>query len=223
MAQTSFRVAVGGAAGRRSTVWKFVVQGNEVYILSRMFGSDVKVSLHGDGRCQYSMTDAWMKKNPGTRNAERHMERWRVSRPFGNAAVHAFRVWLPHSELSAIDAEEDLSGVEWLDAPPLGASVALECYFTPSTEHDPCLIGSMPFPVLFRTRLLDGRWFVVLHHVDRWDGATLHGRRELELKKMKARGYVPKPHHRGAFFSGVKREVRGLIEMLVMAPQQELS
>jgi hypothetical protein len=37
------RLAVGTPTGRRSTVWKFWVQKSEIYILSRMFGSDTKV------------------------------------------------------------------------------------------------------------------------------------------------------------------------------------
>jgi hypothetical protein len=45
------RLAVGTLTDRRSTVWKFWVHKSEIYILSRMFGSDTKVSLHSTGDC----------------------------------------------------------------------------------------------------------------------------------------------------------------------------
>jgi hypothetical protein len=54
MPNQEVRLAVGAPSDLRSTVWKFVVQGNETYILSRMFGEDVKVSLHTSGQCQFS-------------------------------------------------------------------------------------------------------------------------------------------------------------------------
>jgi hypothetical protein len=62
------RFAVGEPNCRRSTVWKFSVHKNEAYILTRMFGSDAKVSLHVNGQCQWSATETWVKKVGGRRN-----------------------------------------------------------------------------------------------------------------------------------------------------------
>jgi hypothetical protein len=84
------RLAVGTPTGRRSTVWTFSVHKSEIYILSRMFGSDSKVSLHSTGDCQWSATDTWVKKAPGRRNADRHIMKWVMPRPNGTAALHAF-------------------------------------------------------------------------------------------------------------------------------------
>ena len=46
------RVAVGRADGMRSTVWKFAVRNSEIYVFTRMFGADAKVSFHSSGECQ---------------------------------------------------------------------------------------------------------------------------------------------------------------------------
>jgi hypothetical protein len=77
------RVAVGGPNARRSTVWKFSVNKSDVYIFSRMFGADSKVSLHALGDCQWSNTSKWVTKVSGRRNADRHIQRWNVPRPNG--------------------------------------------------------------------------------------------------------------------------------------------
>jgi hypothetical protein len=63
------RFAVGEPNGRSSTVWKFSIHKNEAYILTRMFGSDAKASLHVSGQCQWSATETWVKKVGGRRNA----------------------------------------------------------------------------------------------------------------------------------------------------------
>jgi hypothetical protein len=93
------RLAVGTLTDRRSTVWKFWVRKSDIYILSRMFGSDTKVSLHSTGDCQWSATGAWVKKVPGRRNADRHLVKWVMPRPNGAAALHVFQVRIPETEL----------------------------------------------------------------------------------------------------------------------------
>lgn len=54
-----FRFCVGEVTGERSTVWKIWVNKNDIYILSRMMGSDAKISLHASGCCQFSRTLKW--------------------------------------------------------------------------------------------------------------------------------------------------------------------
>jgi hypothetical protein len=207
------RIAVGSPTGRRSTVWKFSVQKNEIYILSRMFGSDAKVSLHSSGECQWSATGAWVKKVPGRRNAERHITKWVMPRPSGTTALHVFQVRIPETELRTIDLTENLRSVEWLPIPPNGHSVSLECYITPATENDPALLANLPCPYLFSLPLADGRWFTVLHHNPPLDGKDLEPLRNQMNTQAMVAGIQPKPEHRGSAFTVSEGTARGLIEL----------
>jgi hypothetical protein len=132
-----FRVAVGSPSGERSTVWKIQVTRNDIYILSRMMGSDTKVSLHESGDCQWSATGAWVQKKPGRRNADRHFEKWHAPRPVDTAAAQIFQIGIPGSELRVSTLAEDLDSVHWLAAPPVGMAVSLTCYITPAIDRQP--------------------------------------------------------------------------------------
>lgn len=208
------RVAVGTSSGRRSTVWKFAVHKNEIYILSRMFGSDAKVSLHSSGDCQWSGTGAWVKKVPGRRNAERHIEKWKVRRPTGTEALHVFQIRIPETELRAIEwTEGDLESVEWLPTPPLGHTLSLECYITPVMSTSPELSLNLPCPHLYSLPLADGRWFTVLHHVPALNGQDLEPLRGGMNAVARAAGIEPKPQHRGSAFTVSEGTARGFIEL----------
>lgn len=207
------RIAVGSQYGRRSTVWIFSVHKNEIYILSRMFGSDLKVSLHSTGECQWSATGNWVKKVPGRRNADRHIIKWSIPRPHGTSALHIFQVRIPETELRVIEATENLNAVEWLPIPPTGHSVSLECYITPASHYDPALLSNLPHPHLFSLPLADGRWFTVLHHIPPLDGKDLEPLRNQMNAQALAAGIHPKPEHRGSAFTVSKGTAKGLIEL----------
>lgn len=207
------RIAVGSPTGRRSTVWKFSVHKNEIYILSRMFGSDAKVSLHSSGECQWSATGAWVKKVPGRRNAERHIAKWVMPRPSGTTALHVFQVRIPETELRIIDLAENLHSVEWLPIPPKGHSVSLECYITPASQNDPALLANLPCSHLFSLSLADSRWFTVLHHNPPLDGKDLEPLRNQMNAQAMTVGIQPKPEHRGSAFTVSESTARGLIEL----------
>ena len=157
-----FRVAVGAPDSRRSTVWKLAVTGNDIYILTRMFGADAKVSLHASGECQWSGTSVWVKKDARRRNADRHIVKWRITRPVGNESLHAFRIIIPHSELRTIPGRETLTDVDWLAAPLPGHSAILECYITRPSPIDPAVGAALPHSHLVSLQLTDESWLVVL-------------------------------------------------------------
>ena len=211
-AQREFRLAIGTPTGRRSTVWKFSVRKSDIYIFSRMFGSDTKVSLHSTGDCQWSATDTWVMKVPGRRNAERHIVKWFMRRPTGASALHVFRVVIPETELRVIDITEDLSAVVWLPAPPRGRMVSIECYITPMSQSDPALLSKLPHPHLFSLPLADGRWFIVLHQVLP-DGKDLESLRNQINARAREAGIEPKPEHRASAFTISDASERGLIEL----------
>jgi hypothetical protein len=207
------RLAVGTPAGRRSTVWTFSVHKSEIYILSRMFGSDTKVSLHSSGNCQCSGSGDWVKKVPGRRNADRHFEKWFTPRPDGTAALHVFQIRIPETELRLVDIAEDLNSVQWLSAPPRGHTVSLECYITPSSQSDPALTNTLPYPNLLSLPLADGRWFIVLNHVPSLDGKDLESLRNQMDARARSAGIEPKPEHRGCAFTVSDGTARGFIEL----------
>jgi hypothetical protein len=207
------RIAVGSPSGRRSTVWKFFVHKNDIYILSRMFGSDAKVSLHSTGDCQWSATGAWVTKAPGRRNAERHFAKWFMPRPSGTTALHVFQVRIPETELRISAVPERLHAVKWLPIPSKGHSVSLECYITPASQNDPALLANLPCSYLFSMPLTDHRWFTVLHHVPPLDGKDLELLRNQMNAQAMAAGIQPKPEHRGSAFTVSDGTARGLIEL----------
>jgi hypothetical protein len=210
---SEIRIAVGTPSGRRSTVWKFSVHNNDVYILSRMFGSDAKVSLHATGICHWSATGNWIKKVAGRKNADRHMAKWFVSRPHGTVATHIFQVRIPETELRKIELTEDLKGVEWLEVPPIGNTVSLECYITPPSLVDPSLFCNLPHQPVFSAPLAGGRWFTVLHYVAPLDGKELEPLRSQMIAQAKAIGLVPTSVNRGSAFTESGGSARGLIEL----------
>jgi len=207
------RVAVGTPNGRRSTVWKFSVHKSEIYILSRMFGSDAKISLHASGECQWSGTGVWVKKVSTRRNVDRHFTKWVAPRPTGSSAMHVFQVRIPETELRVSDLPENLNEVEWVPVPPVGGTVSLECYITPPSQSNPALYTNLPFPHLFSLALADGRWFTVLHHVPPLDGKDLEPLRSQMNAQARAVGIEPNPKHRGSAFTVGEGFTRGLIEL----------
>lgn len=214
IAPRQIRIAVGSPTGRRSTVWKFTAHKNDVYILSRMFGSDTKVSLHSSGSCQWSGTDRWVLKAAGRKNAERHITKWEMPRPSGTAALHVFQIRIPETELRPSELGEDLTNVKWLPVPPLGHTVSLECYFTPVSEADPAHATNLPYPRLFSLRMPEGRWFIVLYDVVPLNGNDLNQlRSEMNARAKAATGADPNPAHRAAVFTVGEGTARGLIEL----------
>ena len=207
------RIAVGTSDGRRSTVWKFCVHKNEAYILTRMFGSDSKVSLHASGECQWSATDTWVKKSPERRNADRHITKWKMARPSGTMAEHVFQVRIPETELRMTGLSEIIASVEWLPAPPKGHTVSIECYFTPPASSDPTVGSALPGPRLFSLPLADGRSFTGLHFVLPLDGRDLEPLRKTMNEQAKAVGIEPLLAHGACAFTVSDGTARGLIEL----------
>ncbi len=72
-----FRFAVGSEQDNRSNTWKVVVNKNDMYLLSKGFGSDFKISFHESGQCQCSLTDSYVKRT-GISNKNRHFEKWNL-------------------------------------------------------------------------------------------------------------------------------------------------
>ncbi len=193
-----FRLAIGSPRGRRSTVWKFTAGGDgSIYIISRMFGGDTKVSLHASGECQFSGTSAWVLKEPGRRNADRHFFKWTHRRPIGTEALDALQIRIPYGELRVVDIEEDFRDVTWIPAPAPGNLIGIECYITPQTAIDPTVTGGLPGKHLCSIQLSDKCWFVVIQFEEPYDHQTIEETKRQMREIAAEEGREPMPSHRG--------------------------
>jgi hypothetical protein len=194
-----------------------VVRGSDVYISTRSFQGRAKVSVHASGQCQWSLSDKWVTEAPDRRNADRHIQKWSMPRQIAQTATNIFHARVPETELRVIQAEEDLSTVQWLPPPTLGSTTSLECYITPISDADPSLLNVTPHPCILALPLSDGRWFIILHYAAALDGKQLGGKRQEMLRELRAAGIEPRPDHRGVAFVRAAGPTRGMIELCPIA------
>ena len=207
------RLAVGTSDGRRSTIWKIWVQKSDSYIQSRMMGSDTKVSMHADGRCQWSRTSEWVQRQSSYKNADRHFKRWRLSSSKRGEAIHAFRIIIPESELRETRMNEKLQKVHWLPLPSQGSAIIVEFHFTPISKDMPLTIY-LPYHHLFSFRLGDGRWLVAFYHEESMNLENLN-----TLKRLRAQfnNIELEPQFRACGFVEHPNGSKGLIELVPFA------
>lgn len=213
--RTEARFAVGTRSGARSTIWKAWVHGDEAYVSSRMFGSDVKVSLHSSGQCQWSCTDSWVKRQSQAKNSDRHMVRWSVTHPTTDEALLLFRVEVPVSELRTEAPPKDKKKVFWVSGAPAEATVRFLVYMTRPSASDPALSSSGSMRHLFSLQLRNGRWLVVFIEVISLSAETLNElRREVNSQALAARIEL-KPEHRASLFVQPPPEggAHGIVEL----------
>lgn len=217
-----FRFAVGKPKDLRSSVWKVWTHKNDAYVLSRMMGSDMKVSLHESGKCQWSLTSEWLKKHK-TINLDyfnRHIVKWKRGVLEPTQALHILRVIIPSSELRCIEVKENLKDVYWI--PNLGIDYAtiIECYFSPPLSSQPKNF-SVSFDHLTSLPLDNSMWFVLFFHsviVTPSNLSTLKTARKKVIKLVKSEGLTLKPTYRALGFASNKDEVKSLIEIVPYDP-----
>jgi hypothetical protein len=213
---TEARFALGSRKGPRSTIWKAWVHGDDAYIASRMFGSDMKVSLHASGDCQWSATDTWVRRQPNVRNAERHVTRWHISHPANDEALLAFKVEIPTSELRVLPEPRDKKKVWWVGNTSPESTARFLFYLTRTNDVDPAPDSSPLQKHLFSLRFRDSRWLVVLVDFISRSEADLSALREAVIRQAKSWGLsAPEPDHRACLFSQPPPEggAHGLLEL----------
>lgn len=215
--RTEARFAVGSRSGPRSTIWKAWVHGDEAYIASRMFGSDMKVSLHSSGQCQWSATETWVRRQSSVRNADRHVHRWQVDLPEGSQALLAFRVEIPVSELRALPPPTDRKKVWWVSGAPAGATVRFLFYLTRPSDSDPAPPPAVESQMrhLFSFQLRSTRWLVAFVEVISLSAADIARARASVTEQARAAGLVPSAEHRLSLFIQPPPEggAHGLLEL----------
>ena len=210
-----YRFAVGSQEGKRSSVWKVWAQKDDVYIQSRMMGCDMKVSLHSDGKCQFSLTSDWIKKKQ-VRNKDRHLVRWQLKKPVASSAMHIFRMIIPENELREIKTEERFKKMEWLDSPTVGNAALIECYLSPPASD--ISDSKFPYEKLATFHLSDSRWFVLLLHYEAVSSESIEQMKasRLAVAKIAEDSDVElKPKFRAVAFAEHDNEpLKGLIEFV---------
>lgn len=209
------RFAVGSRNGHKSTIWKLWVQGDETYLCSRMFGSEMKVSFHSSGACQWSCTDQWVCRQGDRKNADRHIVRWEAGQPVDTKAELLFRVDIPLSEIRALPPPADKKKVFWVSNVPSGATVRFLIYLTPTYQCDPAQEANLPHRHLFSLQQRSGRWVVMLV-----DLVSL-SESDLDAARHAVRAQLPveistqvSPDHRFSLFIENSEDApRGLLEL----------
>ncbi len=163
---SEFRFCIGSEQGLRSTVWKIWTGSkgkNDIYIQSRMMGSDMKISLHESGLCQCSLTSEWVIKN-NKANHERHITRWQRQEPNSTLTTLLFQIIIPESELRLTTVKEKLQKVNWIELPKPGYATKVECYLTPVIDSESFKNIKTPYPILISFQLPSGNLFISLIH-----------------------------------------------------------
>lgn len=211
-----FRFCVGEATGERSTVWKIWVNKSDIYILSRMMGSDAKISLHASGHCQFSKTLKWCVNHGEdvVQKKDRHFRRWKLPEIPNGQTAHVFRIIIPRSELREIIVKENLNKVHWLPIPVHNHATQLECYFTQPLKQEPNTLNS-PYQHLVSMPLVDGRWFVVFIQeveITKDKLLILENARNRILSIVNKKNISIQPNQRASGFLDIG-DCKGLIEL----------
>lgn len=199
-ARTEARFATGSRSGPRSTIWKVWIQGDEAYIASRMFGSEMKVSLHSSGVCQWSATDKWVVRQQDVRNADRHVHRWKVEHPNSQESLLAFRVEIPASELRALPPPTDKKKVWWVGGFPDEVTVRFLFYITRPSEAEPVPPVSPRMRHLFSLQFRNTRWLVVFVELSSLSPTDIADLRRTVRKQAEDAGLVSTADHRLSLF-----------------------
>lgn len=129
------RIAVGSAAGPRSTIWRIFSHSNDVYATHRTSGQTEKISFHASRLCRRAFLST--HRLPADL-ADRVMHRWRrADTPPAQTgrATAVLSIDFPAAHLT-----ESLSvptkKITWIPAAPLGNSVNIQLMYTNDTQDE---------------------------------------------------------------------------------------
>ncbi|MCL4485514.1 MAG: hypothetical protein M1537_04115 [Nitrospirae bacterium] len=216
------RFAAGAENGLRSTVWKLYRGSDDIYLQSRMMGADTKISFHKSGCCQFSFTDAWVKKNINDRihkNKDRHLRRWEREIPTEGNANLTFRLVIPGTEMCYISNETKLQEVKWLTLPQKDELLLVDFYFISlgldRIESFPC--DPLTCDPLIRWELADSSCFVGVSHIEKMtteEEKILATSRLRNRTALNAENIPLLPQYRSSAFFTHELGFKGVIEMV---------
>jgi hypothetical protein len=195
-------------------VWKVVARNGDVYIISRMMGSQAKVSLHQSGQGQWSLTSAWAEAR-AIPPQKRHIDRWVVSQPTSIQAAHVFRLIFPSGELKDVGTPRKTISIHWLDPPAPGYTVIVEFYLAPAPPES-IRPSQVPFPIIGILPVGATGSLVLLRNQEPLDSAKseiLESVRSQIMDFSRSAGVRPAPHLRAVAFVVADDGARGFIEI----------
>lgn len=194
------RVVIGERLGPKFSIWKFCVQGDEIYVISRMFGEEAKVSLHQSGECQWSCTGKWVVKH-GARNADRHMAKWKVTYPDGLQALLVLCIAIPLTEVRVATPPEDQEEVLWIGNAPSGSTVQLLVFVTCAQDEQPETDGDLNLRHVASMQLRNKRWVCIFAQLISLSSIDIAELRELAVKQAQDAGIEIQPEYRLACYA----------------------
>ncbi len=182
------RFAAGERTGLKSSVWTVVVKKNDIYLFTKLFGGDFKLSLHESGDAQWSYTSEYVSRQNEMKNQDRHLMKWKYSRPENDLALNIFRIQIPHSELRDSSKYSSTKKVKWTSGITLGTYQFDFCITKPS-ENNPCEGRSdLPHQVLESLQLADKRWLVIFIQATGLAPVDLDNAKNSVIFEMKEKG-----------------------------------
>lgn len=215
------RFAVGNRTCPLSAIWKTWVQGDDLYLTTRMFGADAKVSIHASGLCQWSCTDSWVRARSSTPNAKRHIVRWSVTYPEDpNEAAYVFRVAIPASECRPLLPPVDQKKVFWIGAIPPETTLQIMFLVTGPQLKPVEVVSNEKRRFIASMPMRSGRAVVVLMELISFSEKDIAAARKSVLSQVKGERAMVNPDHRLVFFiTGAPGNPHGLLEMCSTDPQ----
>ncbi|MFN7686420.1 MAG: hypothetical protein ACK5OP_01700 [Sphingobacteriales bacterium] len=162
--KSTCRFAVGERNGLKSSIWTVAINKADIYVFSRLFGSDFKLSLHESGNAQWSFTSDFVARQIDMPNKDRHFIKWTFSRPLDSMAINIFRIQIPHTELRNIPSPTNKK-VKWVSGVTLGTYQFDLCITMPSDTDPTAGRDDLPHRVLDCLQLADKRWLVIFVQV----------------------------------------------------------
>lgn len=92
------RFVVSDSIGRRSSVWRVIVGGNQVYLSADSLFGQVKISLHSDGYCQQGYTEKVRSVLPPGKGRAA-LDRWRQPKGQPGVLQPAYMLYFTGSQL----------------------------------------------------------------------------------------------------------------------------
>lgn len=154
------RVAVGCIQCAHSAVFRFWSPSgkSDVYASVRDIAGEIKISLHGSGKCNAGLTSQFAKKEAPAVvviGGSRHQSRWTRQTRVGSRMVNPLQFAIPASELNAWRIGSFAAkNVTWLEMPEEGRSVIISCIFTGQCLDDNNWPGRRNGTQLLGTKLL---------------------------------------------------------------------
>lgn len=151
------RFGLGTAQGQYSTVWRVWVQGDEIYMTSRMFGRWMRLSLHSSGIWRWAFVES--SATARQMKGDRAQRKWLRPSEFIPGWVAGPSVMFPFAPVKGWEADppETDKPVSWLEPPAKNQKVTVSLMIgAPGFTVARDLLEEKRFPLLAELFLRSG-------------------------------------------------------------------